>query len=62
MANHDDASEVKQPTDYVDADERIPKAERRPDHTGLVCVYLFALAGLLVGWTACFLWMTGGRG
>ena len=58
MANHDNASEVKQPADYVDADERIPKAERRPKQDALVLAYLFAVAGLLVGWTACFLYLT----
>ena len=49
---------MKQPTDYVKTDERIPKAERRPRHYALVLAYLFALAGLLVGWTACFLYLT----
>ena len=49
----------KQPLDYVTSDERLkPKAERRPNNDGLVCAYLFAIAGLLVGWVACFMWMT----
>ena len=61
----------KQPIDYVKSDERLdldkldmkpgqwlPQAERRPDHGGLVAALVFSLAGLIVGFVSCFLWMT----
>ena len=61
-----------QPTDYVKSDERLntddlknmkpgqwlPQAERRPDQGGLILAYLFAVAGLIIGFVSCFLWMT----
>ena len=50
-----------QPKDFVDSSERLsdkPQAERRPDQGGLILAYLFAVAGLIIGFVSCFLWMT----
>ena len=50
-----------QPKDFVDSAERLkPQAERRPDQGGLVAALVFSLAGLIVGFVSCFLWMTVG--
>ena len=49
------------PKDDIDSAERLsdkPHAERRPDQGGLVAALVFSLAGLIVGFVSCFLWMT----
>ena len=50
---------MREPIDYVKSDERVPRGERRPDDSMyLIGLFIFGLAGVLVGWMACYLWMT----
>ena len=52
---------MNHPKDYVDSTERLdlPRAERRPDGSlYLIGMTIFGLAGVGVGWMACYLWLT----
>ena len=45
---------MTEPKDYVTSEERVPKAERRVPDCGVMAFYFGVIAGLVAGFTICW--------